>query len=59
MIDPEGIADVSTLEVSGLGAVDNRDEVARWLHRARLEPALDEEGKPRRGEFVFRVRAGS
>lgn len=36
-----------------------RDEVAQWLLRARFEPALDEDGSPTRGEFVFRVRAGS
>ncbi len=55
MIDLDGRADLSTLRISGIRAIENRDEVVRWLQAALFEPARNEYGEAVRGEFTFRV----
>ena len=39
LIDENGSPDMSTFKVTGIGAEDNRDALARWIEQARFRPA--------------------
>lgn len=55
-IDTLGIADLSTLQITGTGVDANRRVVSDWLRTARFEPArLD--GYPVRGWFRVSAEA--
>ena len=38
LIDENGSPDMSTFKVTGIGAEDNRDALARWIEQARFPP---------------------
>lgn len=55
-VDSLGTPDLSTLQVRGLGATDNRENITRWLERARFAPAR-QDGRNVAGVFTARFRA--
>lgn len=41
-VDPTGRPDLTTVRVSGAGAIENRGEIVSWLGTLQLAPARDE-----------------
>jgi hypothetical protein len=54
MIDPLGRADVRTLKLTGLGAVENRLAIERWLEAVTFRPAM-RNGQPVSGLYETRL----
>jgi hypothetical protein len=54
-IDSLGKANLGTLQVTGLGAADNRDVIERWISVARFQPAR-QAGRDVPGVFKTRVQ---
>ena len=56
VIDETGLPDMSTFKVTGIGAEDNRDALARWIEQARFRPA-QRGGEPVPGIYRTSIRA--
>ena len=55
MVDPNGRADISTLQMTGNALSDNRNAITEWLARSMFEPATTD-GLPVRGEFRMTLK---
>ncbi len=55
-VDAAGRPDLETLEVTGLGATENREEAIAWVRSARFRPA-EQAGQAVDGTFRTRVQA--
>jgi hypothetical protein len=56
MVDPDGRADISTLQVTGTATTEARVAVSDWIARSRFHPA-QREGKPVRAEFTTTIKS--
>ena len=57
-VDTAGRPIIETLQVTGLGATDNREAAVEWVRTARFRPA-QQAGHPVEGLFQTRVQARS
>lgn len=58
LIDGAGVPKMSTLQVTGRRATENRDVIAHWVQSARYVPA-QREGQPVEGVFRTRIESRS
>jgi hypothetical protein len=54
-VDSEGRPDMSTLRVTGPGAIHTQAAIARWIQSARFKPA-EQDGRPVPGVFRTQIR---